>query len=233
MGQIDSFAKKQDDIGRLELHHIYQRLLSHFGARNWWPAETPFEVVIGAILTQNTNWKNVEKAIANLRQAEALTTEVILGLEQETLEQLIRPSGFFRQKAVRLQLFCRYLQKHHDGSLEQLFDQEMPVVRGELLQLKGIGPETADSILLYAGRHLSFVVDAYTNRLFSRLGVLSGTEKYAAVRDLFMSRLPPDLQLYNEFHALIVIHCKDFCRKKPLCNACPCADICLEKQQNC
>jgi endonuclease-3 related protein len=231
--QIDNFPESQDTLTVPDLHHIYQRLLSHFGARNWWPAETPFEVVIGAILTQNTNWKNVEKAIINLRQAEALTLDVILKLEQEKLEQLIRPSGFFRQKAERLQLFCRYLKQHHHGSLEHLFDQELPVVRDELLQLKGIGPETADSILLYAGRHLSFVVDAYTNRLFSRLGILSGKEKYAAVRDLFMSRLPQNLQLYNEFHALIVIHCKDFCRKTPLCNACPCADICLEKQQNC
>ncbi len=215
------------------LLHIYQQLLTYYGPRGWWPAKTPFEVVIGAILTQNTNWNNVEMAIANLRKADALTIDVILSIELESLEQLIRPSGFFRQKAKRLQLFCHYLQEFHQGRLEHLFDQELNSVREELLRLKGIGPETADSILLYAGQHLSFVVDAYTNRLFGRLGVLSGKENYAAVRDFFMSRLPQDIQLYNEYHALIVIHCKDFCRKKPLCSNCPCMDICLYKQQNC
>ncbi|MFK5926802.1 MAG: endonuclease III domain-containing protein [Desulfuromusa sp.] len=216
----------------LDLLHIYQRLLDHYGSRNWWPAETPFEVVVGAILTQNTNWNNVEKAIVNLRRADALTVDAILNMELQTLEQLIRPSGFFRQKAERLQIFCRYLQEHHQGNLEHLFDQELNLVRNELLHLKGIGSETADSILLYAGQRPSFVIDAYTNRLFGRLGVLSGTEKYTVVRDFFMSHLPEDTQLYNEYHALIVIHCKDFCRKKPLCHNCPCADICLEKQQN-
>lgn len=214
----------------LDLRHIYQRLLDHYGSRNWWPAETPFEVIVGAILTQNTNWNNVETAIDNLRQAEALTLEAILHLEREKLEQLIRPSGFFRQKAERLQLFCRYLQEHHQGRLEHLFDQELNQVRDELLRLKGVGPETADSILLYAGQQLSFVVDAYTNRLFGRLGILSGKETYSEIRDLFMTNLPEEIQLYNEYHALIVIHCKDFCRKKPLCNSCPCIDICVEKQ---
>lgn len=217
----------------LNLLDIYQRLLGYYGSRSWWPAETPFEVIVGAILTQNTNWNNVEKAIANLRQADALTIDAILNLEVEALEQLIRPSGFFRQKAERLQLFCRYLQGHHQGSLEHLFDQELSLVRDELLHLKGVGPETADSILLYAGQHLSFVVDAYTNRLFGRFGILSGKEKYSTVRDLFMSHLPHDIQLYNEYHALIVNHCKDFCRKKPLCNNCPFSDTCLYKQQNC
>ena len=211
---------------------IYQRLFDHYGNRHWWPADTPFEVVIGAILTQNTNWNNVEKAMTNLRQADALSSDAVLKLEREKLEQLIRPSGFFRQKAERLQLFCHYLQEHHQGSLDHLLDQELNLVRNELLRLKGIGPETADSILLYAGQRASFVVDAYTHRLFQRLGILAGTEKYAFVRDLFMSTLPEDIQLYNEYHALIVIHCKDFCRKKPLCHNCPCADICLEKQRN-
>jgi endonuclease-3 related protein len=211
---------------------IYQRLFDHHGNRHWWPADTPFEVVIGAILTQNTNWNNVEKAMTNLRQADALSIDAVLNLEREKLEQLIRPSGFFRQKAERLQLFCHYLQEHHQGNLDHLLDQELNLVRNELLRLKGIGPETADSILLYAGQRPSFVVDAYTHRLFQRLGILAGTEKYAFVRDLFMSNLPEDIQLYNEYHALIVIHCKDFCRKKPLCHNCPCADICLEKQRN-
>jgi len=215
-----------------DLLNIYRTLFNHYGPRNWWPAESPFEVVIGAILTQNTNWKNVEKAIANLRQADALRIDAILNLELQALEQLIRPSGFFRQKAERLQLFCRYLEEHHQRSLDHLFAQELHLARQELLSLKGIGPETADSILLYAGQQPSFVVDAYTQRLFGRLGLLAGGEKYAFVRNFFMSNLPEDTQLYNEYHALIVIHCKDFCRKKPLCQNCPCADICLEKQPN-
>ncbi len=214
-----------------ELMHIYRILLDHHGPRNWWPADTPFEVIIGAILTQNTNWGNVEKAITNLREADALNHASILNLETEQLEQLIRPSGFFRQKAERLQLFCHHLQARHQGRLELLL-QEMDRARVELLGLKGIGPETADSILLYAGNHPSVVVDAYTGRLFGRLGILSGQEKYAEIRGLFMSRLPQDVQLYNEFHALIVIHCKVFCRKKPLCERCPCADNCLYRQEN-
>ncbi len=217
----------------LDLLNIYQKLLNHYGTRDWWPAESPFEVVIGAILTQNTNWNNVEKAMTNLRQADALTVDAIMNLTLAELEQLIRPSGFFRQKAERLHLFCRYLLEHYQGDLKYLFDQDLNLVRNELLKLKGIGPETADSMLLYAGQRPSFVVDAYTNRLFGRLGVLSGKEKYTTVRDLFMSHLPEDIQLYNEYHALIVIHCKDFCRKRPLCNNCPCVDICLYKQQNC
>ncbi len=214
------------------LMHIYQTLLDHYGPRNWWPAETPFEVVIGAILTQNTNWSNVEKAIANLRQANALTVETLLNLEVEQLEQLIRPSGFFRQKTERLQLFCRHLDSHHQGNLATLLMQGLNPIREELLCMKGIGPETADSILLYAGQYPSFVVDAYTGRLFSRLGVLSGKEKYAEIRKFFMSRLPQDVQLYNEYHALIVIHCKDVCRKKPLCDNCPLEFYCHYRQQN-
>jgi len=213
------------------LLQIYQILQSHYGHRNWWPADTPFEVVIGAILTQNTNWNNVETAITNLRHADALTAAAILQLPREKLEQLIRSSGFFRQKAERLQLFCGYLQKHHHGSLERFLDREVNLVREELLEQRGIGPETADSILLYAGYHPSFVIDAYTLRLFQRLGVLTGKEKYLEIRALFMANLPSKVQLYNEYHALIVNHCKEFCRKRPLCDNCPCRDICREKQE--
>lgn len=209
-----------------ELQNIYRKLLHHYGPRNWWPAETPFEVVIGAILTQNTNWNNVVKAISNLRQAGALTPTAILGLTTAELELLIRPSGFFRQKAERLQLFCHHLDNHHQGDMNTFLQQELDLVREELLKLKGIGPETADSILLYAGQRPSFVVDAYTGRLFSRLGLLNGNEKYDQIRALFMSRLDRNVQLYNEFHALIVIHCKDICRKKPLCSDCLLIDIC-------
>lgn len=212
---------------------IYNKLLNHYGARDWWPADTPFEVVVGAVLTQNTNWNNVEKAITNLRQAQALTLDTILQLERERLEQLIRSAGFFRQKAQRLQLFCQHIKERHAGSLDQLFLQPLNVVRAELLHLKGIGPETADSILLYAGQLPSFVVDAYTNRLFERLGIISGEEKYDEVRELFMTQLPEEVSLYNEYHALIVFHCKEFCRKKPCCQGCPCSDICVETINSC
>ena len=204
-----------------KLMTIYQRLFDHYGARHWWPAETPFEVAIGAILTQNTNWSNVEKAIDNLRAAGALSCQAICKLQRKELEELIRPSGFFRQKAERLQLFCCYLRDNYSSCLENMLQQSLQPLRKKLLAMKGIGPETADSILLYAGEHPSFVVDAYTSRLFSRLGLLEGTEKYQQIQELFMSNLPVDSTLYNEYHALIVIQCKEHCRKKPLCIGCP------------
>ncbi|WP_303721835.1 endonuclease III domain-containing protein [Malonomonas rubra] len=215
-----------------QLMTIYQRLFDHYGPRHWWPAETPFEVAVGAMLTQNTNWSNVEKAINNLRAANALSCQAISHLPRKELETLIRPSGFFRQKAERLQLFCNYLRVHYHSSLETLLQQPLKPLRKELLELKGIGPETADSIMLYAGEHPTFVVDAYTGRLFSRLGFLDGTEKYQQIRSFFMSQLDSHSKLYNEFHALIVIQCKEHCRKKPLCDNCPLEMICSYRQQN-
>ncbi len=205
---------------------LFKVLQNHYGPCNWWPAETPFEVVVGAILTQNTNWNNVETAITNLRQANALTANAIIQLPRNDLEQLIRPSGFFRQKAERLKLFCQYLDNHYQGKLQQFLQQDINPLRKELLALKGIGPETADSILLYAGQLPSFVVDAYTIRLLSRLDILTGTEKYPQIREFFMDNLPTDVQLYNEYHALIVNHCKKFCRKRPICDNCPCQTFC-------
>jgi endonuclease III related protein len=209
---------------------IYQRLFNYYGVRNWWPAKTPFEVVVGAILTQNTNWKNVEQALNNLRQANALSPEAMRQLPTSELEILIRPSGFFRQKSERLKLFCHHLQTQHQDQLDTWLEQEFEQVRNELLSLKGIGPETADSIMLYAGQRLTFVVDAYTSRIFNRLGLLNGKEKYAEIRDMFMLDVESDVQIYNEYHALIVIHCKNHCRKKPLCQGCPLADICKFEQ---
>ncbi len=209
-----------------DLMKIYRRLFKYYGPRHWWPAETPFEMVIGAILTQNTNWKNVEKAITNLRNAKALTPAAIGALPRTELEELIRPSGFFRQKAERVQLFSHYLRYNYRGGLAEMLRQPLAALRGELLARKGIGPETADSILLYAGGHLSFVVDAYTRRLFTRLGLLKGDENYLQIRNFFMQRLPEELRLYNEYHALIVIQCKEYCRKKPTCSGCPLADEC-------
>lgn len=209
------------------LQPVLDRLLAHFGPLHWWPAETPFEVVIGAILTQNTAWTNVEMAIANLRREGALTPEALRVAPREQLEEWIRPAGFFRQKAERLQLFVEHLFARHDGDLGRLLAAPLPEARRELLTLKGVGPETADSILLYAGGLPSFVVDAYTRRLFGRLGLLDPTAPYEHIRAFFMACLPADPDLFNEYHALIVEQCKQLCRKRqPLCADCPLQEIC-------
>jgi endonuclease-3 related protein len=206
---------------------IFDRLAAHFGPLHWWPAQSPFEVVVGAILTQNTAWRNVEYAIANLKAAGALTPADLAGLDRSELEALIRPAGFFRQKAERLQLFVRHLFARHGGELAAMLDGPLEAVRAELLACKGVGPETADSILLYAGNRPSFVVDAYTRRLFSRLGLLGGDEGYESIRALFMDNLPHETDLFNEYHALIVEECKVFCRKRtPLCAPCPLLAVC-------
>lgn len=215
-----------------ELMQIYQLLFDRYGPRHWWPADSPFEMAIGAVLTQNTNWNNVEMAISNLRTADALNCEAICTLSREVLEELIRPSGFFRQKAQRLQLLGCYLRDNYQSSLKKMLQQPLGPLREELLSLKGIGPETADSILLYAGNHPSFVVDTYTGRLFSRLGLLNGTEKYQQIRDFFMTRLPQEVPLFNEYHALIVVQCKEHCCKRPLCPGCPLESRCIFRQQN-
>ncbi|MBK5276727.1 MAG: endonuclease III domain-containing protein [Desulfuromonadales bacterium] len=208
------------------LMEIYERLFSRFGPRHWWPAETPFEVCIGAILTQNTAWTNVEKAINNLKQADCLSPEVLKDVDHEQLAELIRPSGYFNVKSRRLKDFTAWLFLNHNGSLEQMFAGDWRELRPELLQVRGIGPETADSILLYAGGKPSFVVDAYTRRLFHRLGLLPAGAGYDRTRDLFMEALPADVQLFNEYHALIVEQCKRFCRTRSACNGCPLQGIC-------
>lgn len=215
------------DCVRKCLTDIYDRLLGEFGERNWWPAKTPFEVMVGAILTQNTAWTNVEKAIHNLDSTGLLTAVSLAEIPLEELEHLIRPSGYFRQKAQRLKLFAGYLVCRHGGEPGRLFSRTLEEVREELLRQQGIGPETADSILLYAGHLPTFVVDAYTLRIFTRLGILSGSERYAEIRSLFMDHLPHNSQMFNEYHALIVAHGKIFCKKrKPACPACPLQDIC-------
>ena len=206
---------------------IYGRLLERFGPRFWWPAETPFEVCVGAILTQNTAWTNVEKAIIALKRSAIMTPVAIREIEQNSLAQLIRPAGYFNIKSLRLKDFVAWLFLHHQGSLEQMFTGKWQTLRTELLLVRGIGPETADSILLYAGNKPSFVVDAYTRRLFYRLGLLSEDAGYDETRALCMSHLPADARLYNEYHALVVEQCKQFCRKKPLCKGCPLSDGCL------
>lgn len=202
------------------LLEIFDTLLAAYGPRFWWPAETPFEVCIGAILTQNTNWGNVEKAIANLRREGLLVPEQLRDISTEQLAELIRPAGYFNVKSARLKDFINWLYLTFEGNLEVMFSGEWRELRLDLLKVRGIGPETCDSILLYAGHKATFVVDAYTRRLFSRLGLISPKAGYDEVRDLFMANLPADVGLFNEYHALIVEHCKEHCRSKPVCGEC-------------
>lgn len=208
------------------LQDIFTLLLNRYGPLQWWPAETPFEVCVGAILTQNTAWTNVERAIAALKAADLLTAEVLHSVDGERLAELIRPAGFFNVKSRRLKAFVAWLFDRYDGSLERMFSGDWQALRRELLAVDGIGPETCDAILLYAGHQPTFVVDAYTRRLFHRLGLLPERAGYEETRALFMAHLPPDVSLFNEYHALIVEHCKRFCRTKPQCHGCPLADRC-------
>lgn len=208
------------------LCEIFTSLYQYFGPCRWWPADSPFEVAMGAILTQNTAWTNVEYAISNLKAADMLSAAKIASASVEEIEELIKPSGFFRQKAVYLQVFSRYLMKEWQGDLNRLFSLSLEKARATLLALKGIGPETADSILLYAGNQPSFVVDAYTRRIFARLGLLNGQETYDEVRIFFMQHLPVKTQLYNEYHALIVTLAKNHCKAKPCCDNCPIKGVC-------
>lgn len=203
---------------------VYKRLDRKFGPQSWWPAESPFEVMVGAVLTQNTAWSNVEKAIDSLRVAELLDPDAIDEAVTGTLAELIRPAGYFNVKAVRLKALVSWLQKK--GGIDALTDISLKDLRHELLSVHGVGPETADDILLYAFDHPVFVIDAYTRRLFSRLGLIVEDASYEALRRQFEIELNKDAQLYNQFHALIVVQAKDVCRKKPRCAECCLADIC-------
>jgi endonuclease III related protein len=218
--------KMQSEEKRERLTQVFELLLEHYGALEWWPADTPFEVCVGAILTQNTNWLNVEKAIVNLKREGVLSLEALHDIDPEWLAELIRPSGFFNIKTVRLKHFVTWLSERY-GTLEAMFEVDWRQLREELLAVRGIGRETCDSILLYAGEKPSFVVDAYTKRLFSRLGMVQEKDSYEEVRSLFMDHLPNDSKLFNEYHALIVQHCKQHCRKKPSCAGCPLRGHCL------
>jgi endonuclease-3 related protein len=204
------------------LIEIYRRLFDAFGPQHWWPGETPFEVTIGAVLTQNTSWRNVERAIANLREADVLEPKALYDLPVEELEELLRPAGYFRIKARRLRSLLEFLVERYDGSLDAMFAVGLPDLREQLLDVHGIGPETADSILLYAGGLPTFVVDAYTHRVFSRHGWIDFDADYHQIQEYAESELPQKVPLYNEYHALLVRLGKDYCRKtKPKCEACP------------
>ena len=208
----------------MSLQRIYEKLLAAYGPQHWWPADTPFEVMVGAVLTQNTAWGNVEKAIANLQANQALDAAVIAATPQRRLAEWLKPSGYFNIKAVRLQNFCRwYLEQ---GGFDELRQWPTAELRHGLLSVNGVGPETADDMLLYAFERPVFVIDAYTRRLFSRLEMLDGTLGYETLRRHFEEELPADVELFKEFHALIVRHAKEACRKRPRCAACPLADCC-------
>jgi len=207
------------------LLQIYQKMFEALGPRQWWPGETPFEVVIGAILTQNTNWSNVEKAINNLKTAGKLSPVGIYELSVTELAKLIRPSGFFNVKAKRVKAFINWLFSRYEGNLSKMLDQDLQTLRGELLSVKGIGPETADSILLYAGNKPTFVVDAYTHRIFSRHELIPEESTYDEMKSFFEENLPKDVQLFNEYHALLVNVGKMFCKTRKVCEPCPLKDI--------
>ncbi|HEV3040622.1 MAG TPA: endonuclease III domain-containing protein [Candidatus Angelobacter sp.] len=232
------------------IRQYYLTLIKRWGPQNWWPAQSRFEVIVGAYLTQNTAWSNVEKAIDNLRRADVLSVEGLRKISQEELEQLVRPSGYFRQKARKLKIFIRFLDAEYGGSLDSMFAQPTGKLRSELLSLNGVGPETADSILLYAGNHPVFVVDAYTSRILERHGVIQPETRYEEIQALIEksigSATPEALNIlkrgteprhpvspmsamqrsslaqhYNEFHALIVKTGNQFCRSTPRCESCP------------
>jgi endonuclease-3 related protein len=200
----------------------YEVMSGAMGPMRWWPAETPFEVIVGAILTQSTAWGNVERAIANLRAARLLTPAAMLRVRTARLAALVHPSGYFRQKAKKLKAFVRFLRSAYGGSLIRMFRTPTLELRERLLSVHGIGPETADSILLYAGNHPVFVVDAYTHRIFGRHGITDGKRDYEKVRTFIESSIPRQPELFNEFHALIVNTGKNWCRKSvPRCEQCP------------
>jgi endonuclease III related protein len=213
-----------------KLLSIYEGLLNMYGRQEWWPADSAFEVMVGAILTQNTNWLNVEKALVLLKQRVSLTPEALLSLSIGELEICLKPSGYFRIKTQRLQNYCQwYLSQDTYHGLDQL---ATPELREQLLKVQGIGPETADDILLYAFNRPVFVIDAYTRRLLQRLDLIQGQEKYEYCRQLFETQLPKSVDLYKQYHALIVIHAKQHCRKtRPVCHTCQLAQDCLSVQK--
>lgn len=203
---------------------IYQRLLAAFGPQHWWPGESPFEVAVGAVLTQNTAWRNVECAIDNLKRADCLALEPLLALAHEELAELLRPAGYFNVKARRLRNLLLLL-RDHGGDLEGYLAGDLATRRVELLEVNGLGPETVDSILLYAGDRPTFVCDAYTRRLLTRHGLIDKGATYEAMRALFMDHLPEEVALYNEYHALIVRTGYHHCKPRPRCEGCPLAPL--------
>jgi endonuclease-3 related protein len=200
---------------------FYDALYKRFGPQGWWPADTELECILGAILTQNTAWKNVEKALENLRREGLISVEKLALISTPALAELIRPSGYFNQKAIKIKNLIKFLMENYGGDLQKMIEEDTANLREKLLGVRGIGPETADSILLYAAKKPTFVVDAYTYRVLSRHGLIPEESTYGEMQEVFMDSLPKDAQLFNEYHALIVRLGKEWCKKNPICEGCP------------
>ncbi|HUK55935.1 MAG TPA: endonuclease III domain-containing protein [Nitrospiria bacterium] len=204
-----------------ELERYYRRLLEVYGPQHWWPADSLFEITVGAILTQNTAWRNVERAVAHLKREGLMTPQALHQVSLKRLSETIRPSGTFRIKAGRLKAFVQFLKSEYDGDLKQMISAPPGLLRSKLLSVKGIGPETADSILLYTGDVPIFVIDAYTRRVFSRHRLVDPEASYDCLQRFFMDHLPSRSELYNEYHALLVKVGKEHCKSTPICSGCP------------
>jgi endonuclease-3 related protein len=210
---------------------IFDALYSTFGPQHWWPAKSDFEVIVGAILTQSVSWVNVEKAIRNLKKESLLSIDAILEADEKSLAGLIKSTRFYNQKAAKLKNFCNYIKTRYTGDIYEMFKNDVLKIRQELLSIKGLGAETADSIILYAAKKPIFVVDSYTKRVFFRMGFFDDSIDYQSMQDFFMKHLPKDTKLYNEYHALIVKLGKDYClSRQPKCEVCPLNDhFCTSK----
>ena len=219
----DAKDAEKKDLVHKKISNLYTILLQHYGPQYWWPGDTPLEVAVGAILTQNTNWQNVAAAIDRLKKADVLTAKALFGLPEAELADYLRPAGYYNIKARRLKNFLNLLFAGYSGSMEKMAAAPLAVLRPELLTVKGIGPETADSILLYGLEKPTFVVDAYTFRILSRHGLATDPCSYEELQTTFTEALPPATELYQEYHALLVQTGKDFCRPRPRCSTCPLA----------
>ncbi len=208
------------------LQDVYQRLMARYGPQHWWPAREPFEVIVGAILTQSAAWSNVEKAIDNLKAAEALSPEALNRLSLSRVAALIHPCGYYNAKALKLKSLAHWLGRYYDNNLDELFNNNTDHLRQQLLVIHGIGEETADSIILYAANKPVFVIDAYTRRIIHRIGLAPSSNRYPAYQALFRDNLPADVRLFNEYHALLVCLGKNVCRNRPLCRQCCLDSIC-------
>ena len=204
---------------------IYHRLLGRYGPQHWWPAETPFEVIVGALLMHQTAWRNVAEAIRNLKAAGLLDVRALASASIPVIRKHVKVAGLYRTKPTRLRDFCLHLLARSGGDLRGYFDRPLEAVRDDLLSQAGVGPETADSILLYAGGHAVFLVDAYTIRIGRRVGLFD-SDDYDQVQRHFAARLPRDLGMFQEYHALLVAHAKALCRPAPRCETCPLQDLC-------
>lgn len=213
-------ARLLNSVGQ-KLDEMFNLMFNHFGPQNWWPAESELEMMVGAVLTQNTAWKNVDRAIDNLKKENLFSIDRLISLSLPELAEKIRPAGYFNIKAGRLMNMIHFIVERYNGDIVSLLSEETMELRKGLLSVKGIGPETADSIVLYAAQRPVFVIDTYTHRILTRHGFVDEQSNYYDLQELFMDNLPDDVKFFNEFHALIVMTGKNYCRKKPMCNKCP------------